>query len=47
MIEPKQKSRALPDGTIFSPPISDLAPFLEKEEYDRYSDYAGGAWRSV
>lgn len=47
MIEPKQKSRALPDGTIFSPPISDLAPFLDKEEYDLYSDYAGGAWRSA
>ena len=47
MIEPKQKSKALPDGTIFSPPISDLAPFLDKEEYECYSNFAAGAWKSV
>lgn len=46
-IEPKQKSKALPDGTIFSPPICDLAPFLDKEEYDRYSNFAAGGWKNV
>lgn len=46
VIECKQKSKALPDGTIFSPPISDLAPFLEKKEYDRYSDFAAGGWKN-
>lgn len=47
VIEPKQKSKALPDGTIFSPPISDLAPFLDKKEYERYSDFASGMWKSA
>lgn len=47
VIEPKQKSKALPDGTIFSPPISDLAPFLDEEEYERYSNFAAGAWKNA
>lgn len=47
VIEPKQKSKALSDGTIFSPPISDLAPFLDKEENERYSDFASRMWKSA
>lgn len=47
VIEPKQKSKALPDGTIFSPPISDLAPFLDKEEYERYADFTAGMWKNA
>lgn len=30
--EPKSASKALPDGTIISPPLEDLAPFLPEEE---------------
>ncbi len=32
-IEPKVKSKQLEDGTLFSPPIDDLFPFLTEEEY--------------
>ena len=46
-IEPKQKSKALSDGTIISPPISDLAPFLDENEYKIYSDFECGEWIEI
>lgn len=33
--EPKLSSRQLPDGTIVSPEIDDMYPFLPREEYQR------------
>ena len=33
--EPKSSSRLLPDGRIVSPSLDDMAPFLEREEYDK------------
>ena len=30
---PKLSSKAQPDGTIVSPPIEDMYPFLPREEY--------------
>lgn len=30
--EPKLGSRALPDGTMISPPLEDLSPFLSRDE---------------
>lgn len=33
--EPKLSSKVLPDGTMVSPPIDDMYPFLEREEYER------------
>ena len=30
--EPKSSARRLEDGTIVSPPLEDLAPFLPREE---------------
>ncbi len=32
--EPKLSSKVLPDGTIVSPPIDDMYPFLPREEYE-------------
>ena len=32
--EPKLSSKALPDGTMVSPPLDDMFPFLPKEEYE-------------
>lgn len=32
--EPKLSSKVLPDGSIVSPPIDDMYPFLSREEYD-------------
>lgn len=32
--EPKLSSKVLPDGSIVSPPIDDMFPFLPKEEYE-------------
>ncbi len=32
--EPKSASRVLPDGKIVSPPIDDMAPFLERAELE-------------
>lgn len=32
--EPKSAARRLPDGTMVSPPLEDLAPFLPEEEMD-------------
>ena len=31
---PRNAAKVLPDGTLFSPPLEDLAPFLSKEELD-------------
>lgn len=33
--EPKLSSRVLPDGRIVSPPIDDMYPFLERDEYEQ------------
>lgn len=33
--EPKSSAKRLPDGTLVSPPLEDLSPFLSKEEMDR------------
>ncbi|WP_196599952.1 thiamine pyrophosphate-binding protein [Pectinatus frisingensis] len=30
--EPKSATRKLPDGTLFSPPLEDMAPFLSRKE---------------
>lgn len=30
--EPKSATKRLPDGTLVSPPLEDLAPFLPDEE---------------
>ena len=32
--EPKSSAKRLPDGTLVSPPLEDLAPFLPDEEMD-------------
>ncbi len=32
--EPKLSSKVLPDGTMVSPPIDDMFPFLDREEYE-------------
>ncbi len=34
VFEPKSSARKMPDGTITSPPLEDLAPFLPDEEMD-------------
>ncbi len=33
--EPKSSAKRLPDGTLISPPLEDLSPFLSDEEMDR------------
>ncbi|MEG2653429.1 MAG: thiamine pyrophosphate-binding protein, partial [Ruthenibacterium sp.] len=35
VFEPKAASKRLPDGTMVSPPLEDLAPFLSREELAR------------
>ena len=32
--EPKPSAKKLPDGTLVSPPLEDLAPFLPREELE-------------
>ena len=32
VFEPKSSSRKMPDGTLTSPPLEDLSPFLSEEE---------------
>lgn len=39
LIEPKVMSKKMPDGSIVSPPIDDLSPFLEQEEYKKYAKF--------
>lgn len=36
--EPKLSSKVLPDGRIVSPPIDDMFPFIDKEEYAKNKD---------
>ncbi|MFH5187562.1 thiamine pyrophosphate-binding protein [Paenibacillus sp. TAB 01] len=38
-IEPKVMSKKLPDGSIISPAIDDLSPFLTQEEYEKYAKF--------
>lgn len=38
-IEPKLSNKIQEDGSIVSPPISDLFPFLDRDIYNRYSEY--------
>ncbi|MDP9699861.1 acetolactate synthase-1/2/3 large subunit [Paenibacillus intestini] len=38
-IEPKVMSKKLPDGSMYSPPIDDLSPFLSEEEYLNYGKF--------
>lgn len=38
-IEPKVKSKVREGGAIMSPPIDDLAPFLDQDIYQKYSKY--------
>ena len=33
--EPKSSSKVLPDGRIVSPSLDDMAPFLDRDEYER------------
>lgn len=37
-IEPKSKGKEIGNGKMYSPPIDDLYPFLDKEEYEYYSN---------
>lgn len=39
VIEPKVMSKRSPEGTLVSPPINDLAPFLPQEEYEKYARF--------
>ena len=34
IFEPKSATKRLPDGTLVSPPLEDLAPFLPREELE-------------
>ena len=40
--EPRVKSRAMPDGTIVSPALDDMYPFLDRAEFARYMPSLGG-----
>ena len=44
-IEPRVMSRKLEDGTLVSPVIDDLYPFLDKETYEamKYENYISEA----
>ncbi len=35
IFEPKSATKKLPDGTLVSPPLEDLAPFLDREELEK------------
>lgn len=39
VIEPKTKSKIMEDGKMVSPPIDDLFPFLDEQEYNYFSDF--------
>lgn len=34
VFEPKSATKKYPDGTLVSPPLEDLAPFLPREELE-------------
>lgn len=36
--EPKLSSKVLPDGSLVSPPIDDMYPFLERDEYEKIKE---------
>ena len=36
VLGPKASSKQLPDGTIVSAPLEDLAPFLDREEFEKW-----------
>jgi acetolactate synthase-1/2/3 large subunit len=38
-IEPKVMSKKMEDGSLISPPIDDLSPFLNEEEYMKYAKF--------
>lgn len=38
-IEPKVMSKKMSDGSLISPPIDDLFPFLPEEEYKKYAKF--------
>ena len=38
--EPKSATKRLDDGTLYSPPLDDLAPFLPREEYEQNCYYS-------
>ena len=40
--EPKLSSKVLPDGTMVSPELDDMYPFLEKKEYEQIKLEAKG-----
>ena len=35
---PKSSSKVLPDGRIVSPSLNDMAPFLDREEFQKIVD---------
>ena len=37
--EPKMSSKKLPDGTMVSPELDDMYPFLDREEYEQIKEY--------
>lgn len=39
MIEPKTKSKIIEGGKMVSPPLDDLFPFLDEQEYNYFSDF--------
>jgi acetolactate synthase-1/2/3 large subunit len=39
-IEPKVMSKKAADGSIYSPPLDDLSPFLPEEIYNEYANFA-------
>ncbi len=36
--EPKLSSKVLPDGSLVSPPIDDMYPFLDRDEYEKIKE---------
>ena len=43
---PKSSSKVLPDGRIVSPPLADMAPFLERSEFEKIRYLQATAERS-
>ena len=41
VFEPKSATKKLPDGTLYSPPLEDMAPFLDREELKKNLYYPG------
>ena len=35
IFEPKSATKKMPDGSLYSPPLEDMAPFLDREELER------------